>query len=47
MNRVVRGGSCNGVTGLLRTTFRIRLVPEFRFRNLGFRVVVSKKRSRQ
>ena len=39
--RVIRGGSCNDVTRLLRTPGRVWDVPEFRFRANGFRIVVS------
>ena len=44
--RLLRGGSCNGVTGLLRTTDRDWNVPEdrFRLRFLGFRIVVSRRK---
>ena len=48
MNRVLRGGSyLDDVSRDLPTSIRFRYVPENRFWNIGFRIVVSKKRSRQ
>jgi formylglycine-generating enzyme required for sulfatase activity len=38
--RVLRGGSCFGVTRLARRAYRFRDVPEFRNLDVGFRVVV-------
>ena len=40
--RVLRGGSFNSDTWVLRTTRRNRGEPERRFRYSGFRIVVSR-----
>jgi formylglycine-generating enzyme required for sulfatase activity len=47
MNCEVRGGSYADGTWDLRASIRFRFVPGIRLRDVGFRIVVSKKRSRQ
>ena len=41
--RVLRGGACISDSRLLRTTGRIRGVPEVRYRVIGFRLIARKK----
>ena len=42
--RVIRGGSYLGGTGILRSTYRFRFVPEDRLRLVGFRIVVKRRK---
>jgi len=42
--RVLRGGSSNDVFWRLRTTIRSRLVPVSRSWNLGFRLVIKRRK---
>lgn len=42
--RVLRGGSYNDDSRVLRTAFRNRFVPEYRIRLIGFRLVVRRRK---
>ncbi len=42
--RVLCGGAYDYDSGFLRTSFRVRMVPEGRYWNYGFRIVVVVKR---
>ena len=42
--RLLLGGSVNNGSGLLRTSFRIWVGPEGRDRDVGFRIVVSRRK---
>jgi formylglycine-generating enzyme required for sulfatase activity len=44
IHRVLRGGSCNNDTWNLRASSRAGGEPEGRDRNLGFRVVVVRRK---
>jgi formylglycine-generating enzyme required for sulfatase activity len=46
-SRVARGGSFDGTVDFVRCAFRSWVDPDYRFRNLGFRVVVSPFRRAQ
>ena len=44
IQRILRGGSCYDDSWSLRTTSRLRLVPEYRDWGFGFRIVIKRKK---